>query len=93
MKARFFLAEACYQTWRKIYVLTEDGLLHSKYLNYMKPHEDNKSVDFETFKAEDYSYGGYQTLREITLNEALNLGLTRQENWVNNYLRLKGYKF
>ena len=89
MKARFFLAEACYQTWTKIYVLTEYGLLHSKYLNYMQPHEDNENVDFETFKAEDYSYGGYQTLKEITLNEALNVSLTRQVNWVSAYLRLK----
>ena len=90
MEARFFIADPSYNTWKKVYVLTSDGALYCEYLDYMRPKIDKKTVDFDTFSAEDYSFGGYQSLREVSQNEATSTMLTRQPNWVNNYLTRKG---
>lgn len=86
MKARFFIADACYSTWTKVFVLTEDGTLYSQYLNYMQLQIINKKVDFKTFKAIDYSFGNYQHLREVDEATAIAQPLTRQKNWVKEYL-------
>ena len=37
MKFRFFVADGIHKTWPKIAVLTEDGVLYSEYLAWMKP--------------------------------------------------------
>ena len=87
MKARFFLAPACYNTWTKLYVLTEDGKLFSRYLDYMKPATDSVTVDFNSFSASDYSWSGYQDLKEINYSAAISTDLTRQPNWVSTYVR------
>lgn len=89
MKIRFFYAPAVYQTWSKLYVLTEDGVLHSKYLNFMRPAIDERIVDFESFKATDYSWKGYQGLQEIDSETAKSTNLTRQRNWVSGYVSNK----
>lgn len=86
MKARFFYGAATHNTWPKIFVLTEDGKFYSEYLDYMKPAEVNKTFDFETFKAQDYKWGGYQSIEEIDETTAKNKTLTRQSNWVARYL-------
>ena len=86
MKARFFYAAACYRTWPKLYVLTEDGKLFSRYLDYMQPTTDSQSVNYNTFKASDYSYEGYQGLKEIDYQTAISKTLTRQPNWVESYI-------
>ena len=90
MTARFFIAPACYSTWTKVYVLTEDGTLYSEYLDYMRSATDRRQVDFESFNASDYSWSGYQHLRECTREEAIQQPLTRQRNWVLGYLKRIG---
>ena len=90
MEARFFIADASYNTWKKIYVLTSDGTLYSEYLDYMRPVTDRRTVDFSSFAQEDYSFGGYQKLREVSKKEASSAELEEQENWVGNYLKRKG---
>lgn len=89
MRARFFYGEECYNTWPKLFVLTEDGKFHCEYLDYMKPARVNENFDFRTFKAEDYSWDGYQTIVEITEEEAKSTSLTRQGNWISRYLSTK----
>ncbi len=90
MEARFFIADASYNTWKKIYVLTSDGTLYSEYLDYMRPVTDRRTVDYSSFAQEDYSFGEYQSLREVSKSEASSAILTKQSNWVNNYLKRKG---
>lgn len=88
MKARFFYAPPCYNTWPKLYVLTEDGKLYSEYLNFMRPATDIKKFDFASFQASDYKWDGYQSLTEINYQSAITKELTRQENWVERYVKV-----
>ena len=88
-ETRFFIADAIFKTWKKIYVLTSDGTLYSEYLDYMRPVTDRRTVDFSSFAQEDYSFGGYQKLREVSKSEATSAVLTRQGNWVSSYLNRK----
>ena len=87
MKARFFYAPAVYSTWSKLFVLTEDGKFYSEYLDYMRKTKVEKQFDFETFKASDYVWGGYQYMTEITQEEAEGKVLRCQSNWIDNYLK------
>lgn len=86
MKIRFFYAADVYNTYPKVYVLTEDGLLYSQYLKFNQGAIDRHQVDFDSFEEEDYSFGGYQGLVEITKEAAISKKLTDQINWVPRYL-------
>lgn len=99
INARYFIADAIYRTWSKVLVLTENGVLYSEYLTYMKPTKFIKNeIDFYKFKASDYSFGenehghAYQTIREVSHNEASSFQLLSQINWVNRYLKDVGVK-
>lgn len=89
MHTRFFLAEAIYRTWPKLFVLTEDGLLYSEYKEFNNNAKVEKQFDFDTFRSEDYNWGGYQTLVEIDKSIAISYKLTKQKNWVQKYLESK----
>lgn len=52
----------------------------------MKPARIDEKRDFNTFKAEDYKWGGYQTIVEIDEAKAKSTMLTRQPNWISGYL-------
>lgn len=86
MKARFFYGAACYSTWPKLFVLTEDGRFYCEYLDYMNPARIDLKFDFNTFKAEDYKWASYQTIVEIDEAKAKSTMLTRQPNWISGYL-------
>lgn len=85
--ARFFYAPAAYNTWPKLFVLTPDGTLYSEYLDYMRPTTHSSTVDYHNFKAEDFKWGGYQSMREVTYEQARSVGLTRQATWIDSYLK------
>jgi len=89
MKARFFLAKACFNTWKKLFILTEDGNLYSEYLIFMNPSNITLEFDFKTFNSSDYRWGGYQALVEIGEEQALKERLTYQSNWIAKYLKFK----
>lgn len=95
-KARFFIAEGVYRTWPKVAVLTDDGVLYSEYLTYMKPTKfQQANFDFNTFTGSDFSFGekehgrAYQPLREVSFQEAANFPLRSQVNWVKKYVQDK----
>lgn len=52
----------------------------------MKPTKVRLTLDFGTFKAEDYKWSGYQSIVEIDEMTAKNKSLTRQSNWISSYL-------
>lgn len=86
MRKRFFYGAETHNTWPKLFVLTDDGKFYCEYLDYMKPATVQKNFDFETFKAEDYTWGGYQTIVEIDESTAKNKTLKRQPNWITRYV-------
>jgi len=86
MKARFFYAAGIYSTWPKLFVLTEDGRFYSEYLVDMRRNKFEKQFDFESFKAADYVWGGYQYMTEINQEEAVGKLLKCQANWITSYL-------
>jgi len=90
MEARFFIADECYNTWRKLFVLTSDNTLYSEYLSYNSPATFKETFNFNTFKENTYKWSGYQSLKEITKEEALSYRLTKQVNWIEKYLKEKG---
>jgi hypothetical protein len=56
----------------------------------MKPTEFNSTLDFNNFKENDFSWSGYQTIKEVTKGEALRVVLKQQKNWISEYLEKKG---
>lgn len=86
MKTRFFYAPEAFNTWPKLFVLSEDGRFYCEYLDYMKPAKVDETQNFETFRAEDYKWNGYQTIIEISESEAKSKVLISQVNWIRIYL-------
>ena len=91
MNARFFHGahmnhQNGRETWAKLFVLTKDGKFYCEYLDYMKPARVNENFDFDTFKAQDYKWDGYQSIVEIDESTARTTTLTRQPNWIDRYL-------
>lgn len=89
MEARFFYGGSTHNTWPKLFVLTSDGKFYCEYLDYMKPARVNLNFDFTTFKAEDYKWGGYQSIIEIDEAAAKSRTLISQSNWISRYLDSK----
>lgn len=90
MKARYFYAEPAYNTWKKLFVLTEDDILYCEYLDHNAPAKIiRKNTCFSNFKASDYSWGGYQSLVEVDYNTLSNTVLTNQSNWISEYIKIK----
>ncbi len=86
MKARFFYGASTHNTWAKLFVLTSDGKFYCEYLDFMKQARVNLNFDFSNFKAEDYKWGGYQSIVEIDEATAKNKTLRSQSNWISTYL-------
>ena len=86
-RVRFFYAKACYNTWPKLFVLTEDGKLYSEYLFYNALTVYEKNVNFNLFKADGFKWDGYQSIEEIDEETARSKMLTRQTNWISKYLK------
>jgi hypothetical protein len=86
MRKRFFYGAETHNTWPKLFVLTDDGKFYCEYLDYMKPATIQENFDFDTFKAEQYTWSGYQTIVEIDEATAKNKTLKRQSNWIAQYI-------
>jgi len=93
LRVRFFVADGIYRTWPKIALLTDDGTLYCEYLAWNKLTIFKKEgLDFELFKPSDFSFGekehgkGYQHLREVSYQEAINFQLVNQTNWIERYM-------
>ncbi|MFS1982612.1 DUF1643 domain-containing protein [Vibrio breoganii] len=85
-KCRFFYAKASFNTWPKLFVLSKDGLLYSKYLYYGESLIFREQHNYLTFDASSFKWRGYQSIVEIDLQTALDTQLVNQNNWVSDYL-------
>jgi hypothetical protein len=74
------------ETWPKIFVLSEGGLLYCEYLNWMNLSTFKKEVEFDKFDPSRFKWADYQPLSEISKEEALAVSLIQQGNWVSRYL-------
>jgi hypothetical protein len=89
MKARFFYAPQIFSTWPKLFILTEDGKLYTEYLYRFNLIKLEQQVDFVNFNSDAFKFEGYQPLQEITQDEALQVQLVKQNNWIQSYLLRK----
>lgn len=89
MKARFFYAPQIFSTWPKLFILTEDGKLYTEFLNRFKLIKSEQEVDFVNFNSDAFKFEGYQPLQEITHDEALQVQLVKQNNWIQSYILRK----
>ncbi len=89
MKARFFYAPQSFSTWPKLFILTEDGKLYTEYLYRFKLVKSEQQADFVNFNSEYFKFEGYQQLKEITQDEALQIQLVKQNNWIQSYILRK----
>lgn len=95
MKARYFIAPAVLNnglnTWKKLFVLTEDNVLYCEYLEFKEPAKVIKQFDFQSFKASHYSWGRgeFQHMFETDYESIINEKLSCQKNWIDSYLEAK----
>ncbi|GHF02950.1 hypothetical protein [Thalassotalea profundi] len=85
-KYRFFYAKESHKTWPKLFVLSNDGVLYCEYLDHYNPTVFKEQVEYSTFDADKFKWNGYQTIVEIDRNTAVETKLTKQPNWVLNYI-------
>jgi hypothetical protein len=90
MKVRFFYAPPIFNTWSRLLVLSDDGMLYTSFLINLKLTDFNESVNFTKFNPSEYLFQGYQPITEITRQQALSAELTLQTNWVQEYLEKIG---
>jgi hypothetical protein len=83
---RFFYAEKSHNTWPKLFVLTEDGILYCEYLDHYNHTMFKEQVNYSSFDASIFKWNGYQSMVEIDQNTAVSTNLTKQQNWVLNYI-------
>lgn len=83
---RIFYAEEISKTWPKLFILTEDNLFYSEYLDNLSLKILKLKFDFKTFKDTDYKFRDYQKIIEINKVGALKTILINQENWLLNLI-------
>jgi len=83
---RFFYADKSHNTWPKLFVLAEDGTLYCEYLDHYNRTLFKKQVDYSSFDATTFKWNDYQSIIEIDKNTAISTNLTKQENWILNYI-------
>ena len=91
LKKRYFYASNIKhqngkETWSKLFVLSENGILYCEYLDFMQPRNIILKYNFDSFKAEDYKWSGFQSIIEIDENTALNKKLIMHQNWIYSYI-------
>ena len=84
---RYFFAEKSHNTWPKLFVLTEDGVLYCEYLDRYKLTIFKEKVDFSYFEPSEFKWSGYQSIVEIKESTAINVQLTKQSNWILRYIK------
>lgn len=86
MNARFFYAAPIFTNSPKLMVLTEDSVLYSEHRDFEVVKVDRKTeVGFDTFNIADHETEDYPVLLEINYQEAREMPLQGQPNWIDRY--------
>ncbi len=87
MNARFFYGAPIFTNSPKLMVLSEDGILYSEIKEYeVTKIEKIQNVSFSDFVEKDYENEDYPVLLEIGFQEACDMPLAGQPNWIDRYV-------
>ena len=87
MNARFFYGAPIFTNSPKLMVLTEDGILYSEVKEYeVTKIEKFENVSYSNFSEKDYENEDYPVLLEIGHQEAREMPLAGQPNWIERYI-------
>ena len=90
MNARFFYAAPIFSNSPKLMVLTDDAVLYTEHREFeVIKVEKQADVDFHNFIEKDYENEDYPVLLEIGYEEARNMPLAGQANWIDRYVTNK----
>lgn len=91
MKARFFYAPPIFSCIPKIFVLTDDLTLYSEVRDCSVIQVEKTSVlSFGSFNPSEIENEDYPILLEIKKQEAIDMPLNIQANWIERYLTTQG---
>jgi hypothetical protein len=90
MNARFFYGAPIFTNSPKLMVLTEDGVLYSEVKEYEVTNvESINNVSYSNFIEKNFENEDYPILLEIGLQEAREMPLSGQPNWIDRYVDTK----
>lgn len=90
MNARFFYAAPIFSNSPKLMVLTDDSVLYTEHREFeVIKVEKLTDVNFRDFIEKDYENEDYPVLLEIGYEEARNMPLAGQANWIDRYVAHK----
>ena len=86
MNARFFYAAPIFANSPKLMVLTDDSVLYSEHRDFEVINVERKTgVSFDKFNVTDFETEDYPVLLEISYQEAKEMPLNGQPNWIDRY--------
>ncbi len=90
MDARFFYAAPIFTNSPKLMVLTEDSVLYSEHRDFEVVNVERQTgVNYTNFNLSDYENEDYPILLEIKFEEAREIPLQGQPNWIDRYAAQK----
>jgi hypothetical protein len=90
MNARFFYGAPIFTNSPKLLVLSEDGVLYSETREYEVTRvEKIDNVAYSNFIEKNYENEDYPILLEIGHEEAREMPLAGQANWIDRYINSK----
>ncbi|MGB0391372.1 MAG: hypothetical protein ACPGRC_08885 [Salibacteraceae bacterium] len=90
MNARFFYGAPIFSNSPKLLVLTEDGVLYSEVKEYEVINiEKTVNVSYTNFQEKNFENEDYPVLLEIGHQEAREMPLAGQPNWIDRYVSTK----
>lgn len=91
MKARFFYAAPIFTNTPKLLVLTSDGTLYSEVKEFQITQiEKSENHNFEAFDIKSFENEDYPVILEVDYQEAKEMVLNGQPNWIDNYINVAG---
>lgn len=87
MNARFFYGAPIFTNSPKLMVLSEDGILYSEVKEYeVTKIEKMDNVPYSEFIEKEFENEDYPVLLEIGYQEAREMPLANQPNWIDRYV-------
>lgn len=87
MNARFFYGAPIFTNSPKLMVLTEDGVLYSEVKEYEVTRiQKTENLSYRHFEEKKFETEDYPVLLEIGLQEAREMPLAGQANWIDRYV-------
>lgn len=90
MNARFFYAAPVFNNSPKLLVLTEDSVLYSEHRDFEVIRVERQTgFDFYNFDFSEHETEDYPIILEISYDEARDMPLNGQPNWIDRYAAQK----